>query len=94
MKQLVKLGNVLLTNCGVSTADRIYLVKPDPGRFPDVSSSTLVFLAVLSTTDDIARLRADKAVEAGGSPLLVVAFEDRVDGILQFCEFTLATLSM
>ena len=32
---MVKPGNVLLTNCGVSTADHIYLVKTDPHRKPD-----------------------------------------------------------
>ena len=32
---LVKPGNVLLTNCGMSTADRIYPVKTDPHRKPD-----------------------------------------------------------
>jgi hypothetical protein len=35
LKSLVKPGNVLLTNCGVSTADRIYPVKSDPRRTPD-----------------------------------------------------------
>jgi hypothetical protein len=35
--------------------------------FSAISSSTLVFLAcVLSTTDDVARLRADVALEGGG----------------------------
>ena len=38
LEPFVKSGNVLLTNCGVSTADRIYLVKPDPGLFPDDQS--------------------------------------------------------
>ena len=38
---LVKPGNVLLTNCGVSTADRIYPVIPDPRRFPDGSTALL-----------------------------------------------------
>ena len=36
LKPLVKPGNALLTNCGVSTVDRIYPVKPDPHRKPDV----------------------------------------------------------
>jgi hypothetical protein len=41
---------------------------------------------VLSTTDEVARLRADEAVEGGGdawrrSPLRVVDFEARVEGI-------------
>ena len=36
LRPLVKPGKVLLTNCGVSIAYRIYLVMPDPGRFPDV----------------------------------------------------------
>jgi hypothetical protein len=36
LKSFVKPGNVLLTNCGVSTADRIYPVKSDPHRKPDV----------------------------------------------------------
>ena len=41
---------------------------------------------MVSTTDDVARLRADKTVEGGGddwrwSPLRVVDFEARVDGI-------------
>ena len=36
LKSLVRPGNVLLTNCGVSTADRFYLVKSDPRRKPDV----------------------------------------------------------
>ena len=44
----------------------------------------------MSTTDDVARLRADKTVEGGGddwrwSPLRVVDFEARVDGI--FCRY-------
>jgi hypothetical protein len=52
-----------------------------------VSSSPFFFLTcVLSTTDDVARLRADEAVEGGGdawrrSPLRVVDFEARVEGI-------------
>ena len=42
---------------------------------------------MLFTTDDMARLHADEAVEAGGDgwrrcPLRVVAFEARVEGIL------------
>jgi hypothetical protein len=36
LKPLVKSGNVLLTNCGVSIADRIYPVIPEPHRKPDV----------------------------------------------------------
>jgi hypothetical protein len=40
---------------------------------------------VLSTTEDMARLRAEEAVEAGGDgrgcPLRVVDFEARVEGI-------------
>ena len=41
---------------------------------------------MLSTTDDMAHLRADEAVEGGGdawrrSPLCVVDFEARVEGI-------------
>jgi hypothetical protein len=36
LQPLVKFGNALLTNCGVSTADRIYPVKPDPHRKPDL----------------------------------------------------------
>jgi hypothetical protein len=41
---------------------------------------------VLSTTDEVARLRADEAVEGGGdawrrSPLRVVDFEARVEGM-------------
>ena len=35
---LNKPGNVLLTNCGMSTADRIYPLKTDPHRKPDVTS--------------------------------------------------------
>ena len=58
--------------------------------FSTVSSSTLVFLAnVLSATDNMARLRADEVVETGGdgwgrSPLCVVDFEARVEGISWF----------
>ena len=42
---------------------------------------------MVSTTDDVARLRADETVEGGGddwqrSPLRVVDFEARVDGII------------
>ena len=40
LKPLVKPGNVLLTNCRMSTADRIYLVKTDPHRKPDVIGVT------------------------------------------------------
>jgi hypothetical protein len=36
LRPLVKPGKVLLTNCGISIAYRIYLVMPNPGRFPDV----------------------------------------------------------
>ena len=55
--------------------------------FSGISSSSLVFLAcVLSTTDDVARLRADEVVEGGGdawrrSSLRVVDFKARVEGI-------------
>ena len=55
--------------------------------FSGISLSSLVFLAcVLSTTDDVARLHADEAVEGGGdarrrSPLRVVDFEAQVEGI-------------
>jgi len=38
LQALVKSGNALLTNCGVSTADRIYPVKSDPHRKPDAHS--------------------------------------------------------
>src|SRR5271168_5350887 len=31
-------GNVLLTNCGVSTSDRIYPVKPEPHQKPDAQA--------------------------------------------------------
>ena len=41
LKPLVKPGNALLTNCGVSTVDRIYPVKPDPHRKPDVVPSSV-----------------------------------------------------
>ena len=45
---------------------------------------------MVSTTDDVACLRADETVEGGGddwqrSPLRVVDFEARVDGI--FCQY-------
>ena len=36
---------------------------------------------MLSTTDDVARLRADEAVEGGGDAWRVVDFEPRVEGI-------------
>lgn len=57
--------------------------------FSAISSSTLVFLAaVLLTTDDMARLRAVKAVDTGGDawrvcPLCVFDFEDQVEGIAE-----------
>ena len=37
LKLLVKPDNVLLANCGMSTADRIYPVIPGPRRFPDAT---------------------------------------------------------
>jgi hypothetical protein len=55
--------------------------------FSSVSSSTLVFLVcVLSTTDDVARLRAEEGFEGGDTwrwrPLRLEDFEALVEGIL------------
>ena len=55
--------------------------------FSSVSSSTFVFLVcILSTTDDVARLRADEGFEGGGDtwrwrPLWFDDFEALVEGI-------------
>ena len=64
--------------------------------FSSVSLSTLVFLVcVLSTTDDVAHLRAEEGFKGGGDtwrwrPLQLEDFEALVEGIL-LCQLVMVS---